>query len=147
MTNDPVDEKFLKKVAKIVLKGENKNIRLRRKTLFLAAARNERLKKAKDVSVVLAGEKEIRNLNKKYRKKDKVTDVLSFDYGDSGEVVICLKEIKKNAEKFNNPFKKEIIRVLIHGILHLCGYDHEKSKKEAELMERKENSYFKIIFN
>lgn len=120
-TDNAVDEEFLAKVAKIVLKGENE--------------------KTKDISVVLVERKKMRELNKKYRKKDRATDVLSFDYGNSGEIVLCSQEIKKNAAKLKISFKKEIARILIHGILHLCGYDHEKSKKETEKMEKKENYY------
>lgn len=118
-------EKFLKKVAKIVIKGKSV--------------------KMKDISIVLVGALEIRKLNKKYRRKDKATDVLSFNYGDSGEVVLCPEVIKENAEKFGNTFKKEIIRILIHGMLHLAGYDHEKSTKEAEKMETKEKHYIKLL--
>lgn len=121
-----IDKKFLRKTAKIVLKGERGKI--------------------KNISIALVGFQEIKTLNKKYRKKDKPTDVLSFDYGNSGEIVICPQEVKKNAEKFGNPFKKEIRRILIHGILHLLGHDHEKSKKEAAKMKEKENYYINEIF-
>jgi len=62
-----------------------------------------------------------------------------------GEIVICLREVKKNARRFNSTFKKELVRVLIHGILHLLGYDHEKLEKEAEKMEEKENYYLSQI--
>lgn len=125
LTDDAIDEKFLKKVAKIVIKGESV--------------------KMKDVSVVLIGTEEIKALNKKYRKKNKPTDVLSFNYGDLGEVVLCPEVIRENAEKFGNIFKKEIARILIHGMLHLAGYDHEKSAKEAEKMETKEKHYIKLL--
>lgn len=126
LTKAVIDRKFLKKVARIVLKGENV--------------------KMKDISVIAASKERIRELNKKYRKKDKATDVLSFNYGDSGEVVICPEVIRENAEKFGNIFKKEIARILIHGMLHLAGYDHEKSAKEAKKMEIKEKSYTKLFY-
>ncbi len=121
-----INGKVLKKVAKIVLKSENVKI--------------------KDISIVLVEAQEIKSLNKKYRRKDKATDVLSFNYGeDSGEIALCPKVIGQNAKKLKNSFEKEIIRILAHGILHLAGYDHEKSKKEAVKMEKKENHYAKLL--
>lgn len=63
-----------------------------------------------------------------------------------GEIIICLSEVKKNAKKFNSSFEKELNRVLIHGILHLLRYDHEKSDEEARKMEEKEKYYFSKIF-
>jgi len=63
-----------------------------------------------------------------------------------GEIVICLREVKKNAKRFSLIFEKELARVLIHGILHLLGYNHEKSEKEAEKMRKKEEYYLKLLF-
>ena len=134
-----VDEKFLKKLAQKVLANEEKN-----KT---------------ELSIALVGPKRIKELNKKYRKKDRITDTLSFTYNNSGqpaklreallagEIVICPQEVKKNAKRFDSTFKKELTRVLIHGILHLFGYDHEGSEKEAEKMRKKEEYYFSKILN
>jgi probable rRNA maturation factor len=134
LTTNQVDEQSLKEVAKKVLIGENK----------------EEI----ELSIVLVGQGRIRDLNKKYRKKNKVTDVLSFIYDNSGEIVICLSEIKKNIKKFklfsrslqdenleNKVFQEELARVLIHGILHVLGYDHELSEEEAKKMEDKQNHY------
>jgi len=127
LTGFRVDKKFLKKLAQKVLASERKN-----KT---------------ELSIALVGPKRIKELNKKYRKKDRITDTLSFTYNDSGEIVICPQEVKKNAKKFDSTFKKELTRVLIHGILHLLGYDHEGSEKEAEKMRKKEEYYFSKILN
>jgi probable rRNA maturation factor len=118
-----VDKKFLIKVAKVVLKGEN-------------------IREA-ELSIALVGPAKIKELNKKYRRKNKTTDVLVF--GGINEVIICPLKVKKNAKKFKSTFKKELARVLIHGILHLLGYDHEKSKKEAEKMEKKQGYYLSKI--
>ncbi|MDD5145997.1 MAG: rRNA maturation RNase YbeY [Candidatus Pacebacteria bacterium] len=121
LTRVKIDKNFLKKAAKKVLKSEKKNIEL---------------------SIVLVEEDEIHKLNKKYRKKDCPTDVLSFLYSNkSGEIVICPKAVKENAKKFGSAFKKELTQVLIHGILHLLGYDHEAGKKEKEKMLGKERYY------
>ena len=135
-----VDEEFLKKVAEKVLEGES------------ASWRNKKT----ELSIAVVGQGRIRELNKKYRKKNRATDVLAFLYDDSGlasldarrsgEIVICLREVKKNAKRFSLIFEKELARVLIHGILHLLGYNHEKSEKEAEKMRKKEEYYLKLLF-
>lgn len=119
-----VDKKFLKGVAKTVLKGENT--------------------KEAGLSVVLVSSGRIKKLNKKYRGKNKTTDVLAFG-GGLNEIVICPSEVKKNAKKYNIEFKKELARVLIHGILHLSGYEHEVSEKKAREMERKQEFYLSQI--
>lgn len=121
LTSIRIDKSFLGKVANKVLIGENK--------------------KKLELSVILLGRDAIRKLNKEYRKKDKPTDVLSFAYDDSGEVAICPAEVKNNSEKFGSSFKKELERVLVHGILHLLGYDHEKGESGARKMRTKEERY------
>lgn len=142
LTTNPVDEDFLKKNAKIVL--------------------DEERKKEADLSIAFVGQGRMREINKKYRGKNRVTDVLSFPeskvllqkfkVGPSqkvqglGEIIICLREVKKNAKKFNSSFEKELNRVLIHGILHLLGYDHEKGEEKAKEMEEKERYYLSKIF-
>jgi probable rRNA maturation factor len=121
---DGVDKKKFSTVAKKVLSGENR--------------------KTETLSLAFVDKKEIRKLNKKFRKKNKATDVLSFELKEKeylGEIVICPEVVEENAKKYGVPAKKEIIKVFIHGILHLCGHDHEKSKKEAEIMEEKEKKY------
>ena len=119
LTTSKVDEEFLKRVAKKVLKDENR--------------------KEINLSIAFIGEARMRKLNKKYRGKNKVTDVLSFGQG-LNEIVVCLREIKKNAKTYNSTFKKELARVLIHAILHLSGYDHKK-------MQDKEEYYVKATHN
>jgi len=112
LTKTAVDKNLLLGVAKKVLSGEN-NI-------------------TKDISIVLVDKKKIQEINKKYRKQDKPTDVLSFEEID--EIFIC-PEIAA---------KEDLIRVLIHGVLHLLGYDHEK-KEEAQKMKKKEKLYSKLF--
>ncbi len=121
----PVRRDFLKRVAGRVLEDK--------KT------------KCRDLSIVLVKPDKIKELNKKYRKKNQPTDVLSFLYGDSGEIVICLAEVKKNAKKFDSSFKKELAKVLIHGALHLSGYDHEISERKARAMGKKQNYYLSKV--
>ena len=128
LTTSPIDEEFLKGVARKVLEGESAS----------------RRKKEDNLSIVLVGQGRMRELNKKYRKKNKVTDVLTFGNG-LNEIVICLREVKKNAKKYSIALEKELTRVLIHGILHLLGYNHEGDIKEAEKMDEKQNYYLSLI--
>ncbi|MDO8663295.1 MAG: rRNA maturation RNase YbeY [Candidatus Wildermuthbacteria bacterium] len=116
-----IDERLLKKIATVVLKGENR--------------------KEMDVSIGIIGKEEIKKLNQKYRKKNRPTDVLSFLYKGSGEIVICPQEVKKNAKKYKLALKEELARVLIHGILHLLGYNHEARGKEEKKMKEREGDY------
>ena len=132
LTNYTVDKKKFSTVAKKVLSGENRL--------------------TENISLAFVGKKDIKNLNKKFRKKDKATDVLSFELKEEkhlGEIVICPEVVKENAKKYGNTFKDEMLKVFIHGILHLLGYDHEKSfgcstgeaERQAENMERKQEKY------
>jgi len=126
LTTSLVDEEFLKRVAQEVLGREKQGNR--------------------DLSIALVGQGRMRELNKKYRGKNRVTDVLSFPGNGLGEIVIYLREVKKNAKRFGSTFEKELARVLIHGILHLLGYNHEKSEEEAKKMREKEEYYLSQIY-
>ncbi|MFA6028104.1 MAG: rRNA maturation RNase YbeY [Patescibacteria group bacterium] len=93
-----------------------------------------KLIKAKEtmgVNVVIINPQKMREINKRYRQRDKVTDVLSFRYGpETGEVYICYDEVRKTAGGF--------AELLVHGLLHLVGYDHETNKKDAAKMFNKQ---------
>ena len=88
------------------------------------------------VSLVFVNEKESQELNLRYRHKSKATDVLSFASNEEkylGELVICPACVQKG--------EKELLRVVIHGLLHLLGYEHEASQKKAFVMKQKEERY------
>jgi rRNA maturation RNase YbeY len=95
----------------------------------------------------------MRSLNRKYRGRDYPTDVLAFPMESIGEqtevflgdVVICLPVAIQQASRFENTPDQEILRLLIHGTLHLLGYDHEHSPQEAARMQRKENAIIKKL--
>ena len=123
-----VDKKVFSTVAKNVLKGENRE--------------------RENISVAFVKTAEIKKLNNKFRGKNKETDVLSFNFNEKdylGEIIICLEVVKENAKKYGVTVKSEMLKMFVHGILHLCGYDHEKSEKEAEEMEAKQEKYLSKI--
>jgi probable rRNA maturation factor len=95
--------------------------------------------------VVLCSDYLIRKLNRQYRKKDKATDVLSFRLGDDdllGEIYISPQRAKVQARRYGVAYEEELKRLLIHGLLHLMGYDHIK-RTDRVIMEDKENAYFR----
>lgn len=93
------------------------------------------------VEVVVVGDKAIQDLNRRYRGKNKVTDVLSFAWEEDelapsamlGQVYISYPQIKRQAKSFECTPEEEFIRMLVHGLLHIVGYDH-MTQKEADSM-------------
>jgi probable rRNA maturation factor len=96
-----------------------------------------------EISLVICGEKKMKEINKKYRGKNKVTDVLSFE--KLNEIFICLPQAKRQAKKQKISLNCELTRLLVHGIVHLKGYDHERGIKAAEEMFALENKILKKI--
>lgn len=99
-----------------------------------------------ELSLALVADREIRRLNARYRKKDYPTDVLSFPLGGPlprvaralGDVVISVERAKVQANESGKTLEEEMESLLIHGILHLLGHDHERSAKEAKAMQNLE---------
>lgn len=100
-----------------------------------------------EISVYITDDEEIRKLNKTYRGKDKATDVLSFPLDENfegyrllGDIVISQDTAERQARELGHSLKEEVKRLLIHGLVHLLGYDHEKGGEEErkfkELEER-----------
>jgi probable rRNA maturation factor len=124
----PVNLKEIKSLISKVFKGEKRKIR----TAYLNFVTNNQ---------ILA-------INKKYLKHNYYTDIITFDYsfpGDTkidGEMLISLDRIRVNAGIFKTNFKDETKRVIIHGCLHLAGYN-DRTKAEKELIRFKENSYLR----
>jgi probable rRNA maturation factor len=105
-----------------------------------------RLKKTHSLSFAYVSPARIKKLNGQYRKKNKVTDVLSFAEdgraigveGFLGEIIICPVRAQKQAKEFKQSFEREILKLTLHGYLHILGYDHE-TDEEAREMERWES--------
>jgi probable rRNA maturation factor len=95
---------------------------------------------AGDVSVVVTSDASIRALNRRFRNKDAPTDVLAFPMGDGlrheepfGDVVISVDTAKRQARDYGATLVQEMSRLLIHGTLHLCGYDHHERAQAARM--------------
>jgi len=106
-----------------------------------------------DLSIALVGNTEIRKLNAQFRKQDYSTDVLSFPAEDGilsevrllGDVVISVDQAKQQAREQSRTLDEEMITLLIHGVLHLLGYDHERSAKDARTMTRLEKRIYRAL--
>lgn len=101
-------------------------------------------KEKHDVSLAFVGDVAMQKLNQKYRNLNKPTDVLSFEGDDEllGEVIIDYAQIKRQAKKFNHSEKEELIFILVHGLLHLVGYD-DSTEKGAEKMDKTGKEFIK----
>ncbi|MBI3356131.1 MAG: rRNA maturation RNase YbeY [Nitrospirae bacterium] len=106
-----------------------------------------------ELSVELVGDQRMRRLNREYRKKDRSTDVLAFAMREShnpcptmlGDVVISVPTAIRQAREAGRSLNHELAALLVHGVLHLCGYDHERNKKEAARMHRRERAILRTI--
>ena len=122
--------------------------------LILKYLSSKKIRKFKDSSytLLITNDTEIQNLNKKFRKINKPTDVLSFYLLKTeqinkkylGDIVISIQTAKKQAKKENKPLERELIMLFIHGLLHLIGYDH-KLKKDAKVMFSIQNKILNVI--
>ena len=111
--------------------------------------------KSADVTVVLVDDAEIHRLNRSYRKKDAPTDVLAFamreglrapgDEHNLGDVVISLETAARQARRRRKTLPAEVRTLVIHGVLHLLGYDHERSDAEARRMRAKERELARAL--
>lgn len=102
----------------------------------------------KKLVLVFVSKSEIQSLNRKFRKKDKPTDVLSFSSREEetlGELVLCLPILKIQSQEHGLTLKQEMGYMVLHGVLHLLGYDHEKSKAQAKKMFSLQDSIFKKL--
>ena len=94
------------------------------------------------INFVFVSDETLLKKNKQYLKHKTLTDIITFDYSEgtkiSGDILISIDRVTDNANKFKVSFEEELNRVIIHGILHLCGYG-DKTKIEAETMRKKEN--------
>jgi rRNA maturation RNase YbeY len=104
----------------------------------------EEKKKLGEIYFIFTGNPEILEINKTYLKHDYFTDVITFSESKrdnlSGDIYISLDQVKINAERFNTSVIIELARVIIHGILHLIGYN-DKTENEQKLMREKEDTY------
>ncbi len=100
-------------------------------------------RKIGEVGYLFCDDEKILEVNREYLQHDYYTDIITFDYNEgkqiNGDLVISLDTVKSNAQLFNKHYEEELYRVIIHGILHLCGIN-DKGPGEREIMEAAENA-------
>jgi len=119
-----IDERFIGGIARRILK---------------------RLKKENtELEIIFLSDAAIRPVNSKYKRSNRATDVLSFDLGSCLEILISSDMALRNSRIFNTPFEKELVLYVIHGILHLFGYDDEDPKARSKMF-RKQDSVLEML--
>lgn len=124
------------------------DIKKRKVAAWIKAVAASYGRKTGDIGYMFVSDEKILEVNREYLGHDYYTDIITFDYdeGDtiSGDLVISLDTVRTNAEKFGMAYSDELHRVIIHGILHLCGIN-DKAPGERELMEAAENKALEIL--
>lgn len=134
--------------------------RLRRQSVRLAAfkALAQKMLRAvgeadAELGIELVGDRRMRQLNHRYRHRDAPTDVLAFSLREApgpsspllGDVVISLHTAARQAKAQGHSLNREIVMLLVHGLVHLCGYDHERGEREARRMRRREEAVLRSL--
>ncbi len=105
-------------------------------------------RRAGDIAYIFVDDEEILRVNRQFLQHDYYTDIITFDYNDgdivSGDLFISLETVRSNAEGLQVPYAQELHRVIIHGILHLCGIN-DKGPGEREMMEAAENKALELL--
>jgi rRNA maturation RNase YbeY len=118
------------------------------KNWLLEVAKKEN-KKIGELNIVFYNDQQLLEFNKQYLNHDTLTDVITFDYSEKnliqGDICLSVERIKENAAKYGCTFEEELCRVMVHGILHLCGYK-DKKKEDKQVMKQKEDGAL-ILFN
>ena len=132
------------------------NIRRRDTSAWIKAVAATYGKRVGDIGYIFCNDEKILEVNRQYLQHDYYTDIITFDYSDdalltgrkdtiSGDLFISLDTVRTNAEQQSTTYEEELHRVIIHGILHLCGIN-DKGPGEREIMEAAENKALELKF-
>lgn len=104
--------------------------------------------KEDDINYVFCNDDYLHKLNVEFLNHDTLTDIISFDYSVGkiiqGDVFISIERVQENAKDFGVAFNNELQRVIVHGVLHYCGYK-DKTDDDAKIMRKKENHYLAVL--
>jgi len=107
-------------------------------------------KKVGDVNYIFCNDERILEVNNQYLAHDYYTDIITFDYSSegviSGDIFVSLDTVRSNSEKFNTEYNEELHRVIIHGILHLCGVGDALEEEEKEMREAEDRALAMLSF-
>ncbi len=136
----------------IIFQSENvsfpKTIKKRETANWIKSVAAANGKKVGDLSYLFCDDQKILEMNQHYLQHDYFTDIITFDYSEgeiiAGDIIISLETVQTNAQKFQTPFEEELRRVIIHGVLHLCGF-HDKTEAEQQTMREAEDKALILI--
>ena len=105
--------------------------------------------KIKDLNYIFCSDEYLHKINVDYLDHDTLTDIITFDNSEDestieGDIFVSIERVKENSQTLNTVFDEEIKRVIVHGLLHLCGYDDHSIEEKTE-MRRLENKYISIF--
>lgn len=122
-----------------------KNRRFNNRWIRLTA--ESEIKRLGDINIIFCSDNQILDINLKYLQHDYYTDIITFDYSEentiSGDLFISVDSVRENAKEYGTEFDDELHRVIIHGILHLLGYD-DHTENDIKLMRLKEDYYLEV---
>jgi len=102
-----------------------------------------------DIDIIITTDEELLKINREFLKHDYLTDVIAFNYSLKkvvvGEIYISYETVRENSSKYNVPVNEELVRVIIHGVLHLCDYD-DSNEELREIMRKKEDVWIRKYF-
>jgi rRNA maturation RNase YbeY len=123
-------------------------IKRRETSRWIKQVISEYHKKLGNINYIFCSDDEILQINRQYLKHDYYTDIITFDYTEddviSGDLFISLDTVTSNAEKFKTTYPDELARVMVHGVLHLCGLN-DKTTEEEKLMRLKEDEALALL--
>lgn len=123
-------------------------IKQRETSIWIKEVAHLSKKKVDEIAYIFCSDEKILEINKQYLQHDYYTDIITFDYSEgntiSGDIFISVDTVRSNSEKYGTAYNEELHRVIIHGILHLCGYK-DKTPEEEQTMREKENEALNLI--
>ena len=125
----------------------------RRLSQWIKSTAEEYGRKTGDITYIFCSEEKILEINLQYLNHDYFTDIITFDYSEknviSGDIFISPETLKTNAIQFNVTFEEELLRIIIHGILHLCGQDDKTPESKLQMTAKEDkalNVYKNMMF-
>ena len=114
---------------------------------WLKMVAGSEIRKIGDINIIFCSDNYILDVNMKYLQHDYFTDIITFDYCEgkvlSGDLFISVESVRENSIEFGTDFEEELHRVIVHGVLHLIGYD-DHTEENKKLMRQKENYYLQM---
>lgn len=114
---------------------------------WLKMVAGSEIRKIGDINIIFCSDNYILDVNMKYLQHDYFTDIITFDYCEgkvlSGDLFISVDSVRENSIEFGTDFEEELHRVIVHGVLHLIGYD-DHTEEDKKLMRQKENYYLQM---